>query len=351
MVLPDGTSYAGAMAAARGTGPARLVRAADVPASSATRREARVCTPGSLDAGRVEGRIVICERGAIGRVDKSSAVELADGAGMVLANVAPGDLVADFHRVPTVHVDRAAGRGLTRWLDAHPDGRVRLQPLGLVRTPPRVVAWSSAGTPSAPLVKPDVVATGVGVLGAVPPSPAGAGWDLISGTSAAAAFVSGVAALVRSRHEDWSPARVRSALATSTRRVAGTPVLRSGSGRVSPSTAARPGLALDVEPDDYRAWLRGDLPELNTPSIRVSGAGTAQRTVTNVTGRRLYFSSAATGFARHAVRVTPAAVRLGPGESATFTLIVAPGNGLDDGWVTWRGATGTVTRIPVLVTR
>ncbi len=83
----------------------------------------------------------------------------------------------------------------------------------------------------------------------------------------------------------------------------------------------------------------------------MSGAGTAQRTVTNVTGRRLYFSSAATGFARHAVRVTPAAVRLGPGESATFTLIVAPGNGLDDGWVTWRGATGTVTRIPVLVTR
>jgi len=159
-----------------------------------------------------------------------------------------------------------------------------------------------------------------------------------------------VAALVRSAHEDWTPARVRSALATTALRVPGAAVLRSGTGRVSLAGAARPGLSFDVAPDDYRAWLEGDLTELNTPSIRVSGPGTVQRTVTNVTGRRLYFSSSATGFERRTVRVTPAAVRLGPGESATFTLTVGAGRGLDDGWVTWRGATGTVTRVPVLVT-
>lgn len=352
VVLPDATSYAGAMAAARPVGPARLVRAADVPAATAGRREARVCTPGSLDARRVGGRIVLCERGVVGRVDKSAAVDLAGGVGMVLANVSPGDLVADFHRVPTVHVDRVAGRALLRWAAAHPDDRVRLEPRGLVRTPPRVTSWSSAGTPGAPLVKPDLVATGVGVLGAVPPNGSATGWDLITGTSAATAYTSGVAALVRSAHEDWSPARVRSALATTTVRVPGAAVLRSGSGRVSASSATRPGLAFDIAPDDYRAWLQGDLAELNIPSIRVSGPGTVERTITNVTGRRLYFSSSATGFARHAVRVTPAAVRLGPGESATFTLTVGRGGrGGDDGWVTWRGATGTVTRIPVLVTR
>ncbi|WP_296604028.1 S8 family serine peptidase [Nocardioides sp.] len=350
VVLPDGTAYAGAMAAARTVGPARVVRAAEVPTASATRREARVCIPGSLDARRVDGRIVLCARGVVGRVDKSAAVDLAGGVGMVLTNVAPGDLVADFHRVPTVHVDRAAGRALLRWVAKHPDGRVRLEPRGLVRTPVRVTGWSSAGTPGSPLVKPDVVATGVGVLGAVPPHGSAPGWDLITGTSAATAFTSGAAALVRSAHPDWTPARVRSALATTAQRVPGAAVLRSGTGRVSLDAAARPGLAFDIDPDDYRAWLEDDLTDLNTPSIRVSGPGTVQRTITNVTGRRLYFSSSATGFDRHGVRVTPAAVRLGPGESATFTLTVGAGGGLDDGWVTWRGATGTVTRVPVVVT-
>jgi hypothetical protein len=270
----------------------------------------------------------------------------------VLVNAGPGDQVADFHRVPTVHVDRTAGRRLLHWLADHPHGRVRLEPDGLVRTPARMVAWSSAGTPGSTILKPDVVATGVGVLGAVPPGDTGTGWDLMTGTSAAAALTSGVAALVRSRHEDWSPARVRSALATTAHLLPGTAVLRSGSGRVSPADAVRPGLALDVPVDAYRAWLDGQMSELNTPSIRVAAGGAVERTITNVTGRRLYFSSTATGFARHVVRVTPAAVRLGPGESATFTLTVgAARGGVDDGWVTWRGATGTVTRIPVLVTR
>ena len=52
--------------------------------------------------------------------------------------------------------------------------------------------------------------------------------------------------------------------------------------------------------------------------------------------------------------MTPAAVRLGPGESARFTVRVSRPPGvqpLDDGWVTWRGANGTRARIPVLVSR
>ena len=54
------------------------------------------------------------------------------------------------------------------------------------------------------------------------------------------------------------------------------------------------------------------------------------------------------------VQVTPAALRLAPGESATYTVRL-PGSDsvsrLDDGYVVWRGATGTVTRVPVLVSR
>ncbi len=88
--------------------------------TGATREAARVCAPGSLDAGAVADRIVVCERGTVGRVDKSRAVSLADGIGMVLVNDAPGSLDEDFHSVPTVHLAQAPGRDLVRWLAEHP---------------------------------------------------------------------------------------------------------------------------------------------------------------------------------------------------------------------------------------
>lgn len=347
VVLADGRSFTGAMAAAdRISG--RLVVGARVATAGSTRRAARVCTPGSLDASKVAGRVVLCERGVIGRVDKSAAVAQADGAGMVLANRGPGSEVADFHSVPTVHVDAAAGRALRRY-----DGRVRLVPLGAERTPPHVARWSSPGDPAGPVLKPDLAATGSGVLGAVP---GGSAWDLAAGTSVSAAVTSGAAALLVARHPDWSAAAVRSALVTTARRVPGAGALRAGSGRVVADPALRPGLVYDVSPGDYRAWLTGALDDdLNTPSVLLTGrADTAVRTITNVTDRHLYFSSHVRGFTRHDVRVTPAAVRLGPGQSATFIVTVgrtAVPQPDDDGWITWRGATGTVTRIPVVISR
>ncbi|WP_395659532.1 S8 family serine peptidase [Nocardioides sp.] len=347
-----GPALTGAMASSRQVGPARLVVGARVPAAGARSSDARVCRPGSLDAARVEGRVVLCARGEVARVDKSAAVALADGVGMVLVNNGPGSLVADFHDVPTVHLREAAGRVLRHWLHGHPAGRVRLTPLGAARSAPRVAPWSSSGDPGGAVLKPDLVATGTGILGAVPGDPA---WDLAAGTSVATAATSGAAALLVSRHPDWSAAVVRSVLATTARPLRDAPALRAGAGHLLSDLRVRPGLAYDVAPGDYRPWLAGTLDgDLNTPSVLLAGdADTATRTITNVTGRRLYFSSHATGFERHQVRVVPAAVRLGPGESASFTILVGRTSVPqpdDDGWVTWRGATGTVTRIPVLVT-
>ncbi len=222
---------------------------------------------------------------------------------------------------------------------------------------PRVSAWSSGGDPSNGIVKPDVVAPGAGVLGAVPPALHGTRWDFVSGTSAAAAYTSGAAALLLQRNH-WSPDVVRSALATTADPVAARNLLREGSGRVRPARAVRPGVAYEVRAGDYRAWLEGDLSSraLNTPSLVVSGDETVafRRRITNVGSRAMYFSSAATGFGRHTVTVTPAAVRLAPGETVRFTVHVGGHSGvgpLDDGWVTWRGANGTRARIPVLITR
>ena len=141
VTLPGGRELTGAMTVRREV-RAPLVLARDVAAPGWTRDEARTCVPGSLDAARTADSIVLCERGAIGRLVKSAAVERADGVGMVLANVAPGGLAHDLHAVPTVHLGRDGGRALTRWAAVPPRRRGRPRPRpaqGGVAAGPRLV--------------------------------------------------------------------------------------------------------------------------------------------------------------------------------------------------------------------
>ena len=353
VTLPDGRELTGAMTVRREV-RAPLVLARDVAAPGWTRDEARTCVPGSLDAARTADTIVLCERGAIGRLVKSAAVERADGVGMVLVNVAPGGLAHDLHAVPTVHLGRDGGRSLTRWAADHPDDDVRLVPgpprVGSLRVP----AWSAGGDPAGSFVKPDLVVPATGVLAATPPGAVGEGrWGMLNGTSAAAARTSGAAAVLLGRHH-WPADAVRSVLATSTARVPGG-TLRTGSGRLRLDVALRTRLALVTGPADYRAWARGERVDVNTPSLLLRGDRTsASRTVTNLGSRARYWSARVSGFERHDVRVTPVALRLDPGESARFTVTVAGGTlagGLDDGAVTWRGPDDVRTRIPVVIGR
>jgi minor extracellular serine protease Vpr len=352
VVRGQAASLTGAMVATHSVGPARLVLGERVRAPGATREAARVCAPGSLDAGAVADTIVLCERGTVGRVDKSRAVSLADGIGMVLVNDARGSLDEDFHSVPTVQLAQAPGRDLIRWLGRHPRTRVSLRPVGLVPSVPKVASWSSGGDPSAALLKPDLVAPATGILGSTPEDSRGVAWDFVTGTSAATAYAAGVAATLLAER-DLSATEVRSALATTAQPLV-SGVLAGGAGRVRAGDSATPGLVYPLDAGDYRPWLEGRRTHLNTPSIQLSGGqDTARRTVTNVGRRALYFSSRAVGFDRQ-VSVRPAAIRLDPGESATYRVTVARRGRfarLDDGYVVWRGASGTLTRIPVLISR
>jgi hypothetical protein len=333
------------MAASEATPTARLVLGADAAAAGVRRQDARLCGPGTLDAGVTEGRVVLCERGGVGRVDKSAAVAAADGVGMVLANSGGDRLVADLHAVPTVHLDAADARRLRQWYAAHPRRGVRLVPSPVRAAPLRMLGFSASGAADAAVPKPDLVAPGDGVLGAVPDG----GWDFIGGTSAAAAYASGAAARLLAAR-GWSATAVRSALATTAEPVPGAGVLSAGAGRVRPTTAERPGLVLALDARDYRRWAEGRLAALNTPGLLARRQGVLTRTVTNVGREARYFSTSVDGFGPGSVRVTPAAVRLDPGESARLRIAVLPG-AAGSGAVVLRGATGSVTRLPLVVTR
>ena len=354
--LPDGPTLDGAMAATSTAGPARLVVGAEVAADQADPADAARCLPGSLDASRTAGAIVLCERGGAGRVEKSEAVDRADGVGMVLVNVHRGRVESDLHSVPTVHLTRRDGRTLRRWHDQHPLARVTLSPRGIQHAQARVTPWSTSGDPTGPVVKPDLVAPAVGVLGAVPPGVRDTRWDFATGTSVAAAWTSGLALRLRGRH-DWPADRVRSALVTSAAGVSGSAsVLREGAGRPDPTRAERQVLAYRVHPGDYRSWLEGDLSTdaLNPASILLTdGDSSARRRITNVSDSTVRLAVRVTGFARHTVTVSPSTINLRPGRSATFHLRVSgPSAGpVDDGLVTWESASGSHGRLPVAITR
>ena len=142
-------------------------------------------------------------------------------------------------------------------LASRPGAEVTIRPARVLGGERSVVRGSAPGDPQGDLVKPEVTAPGVGVLGAY--SPVGRVLDpvnLFSGTSAATARVSGQAAVTLARHRDWSPARVQSALMTS----ASTRTVVAEWARVGPSYPARnPGLAYDVDTGDYRCYLSGRL--------------------------------------------------------------------------------------------
>lgn len=355
--LVDGPRLVGASRTRIRTDRTRVVLAGRARAAGASLQHARECREGTLDAGVVKDAVVVCVRGGIGRIDKSAAVRRADGAGMVLVNGSGSAVVADLHSVPTVHLDAAAGRRLVRHLRRNDDARGRISPVASEESRARTAPWSASGDLDAAVVKPDLVAPGTGILGAVPPV-GGRRWSTFTGTSAAAAHAAGAAALVRSRHRDWDASMVRSALATSTAPVRdGTTALRQGSGRLRATDALRPGLVLRVPRGAYREWLGGRVPssELNTPSILISRHGVVTRRVTNVGTRAMYYSSRAAGFDHHRVRVEPAALRLRPGQSADFRVVIedrdaGPHRG-DSGTVSWLGAQGTTVRVPVVVAR
>jgi subtilisin family serine protease len=350
--VPGGASWTGGGRPVDVRGPAVLAQDAAAPGVSS--HDAGQCRQGALDARLVAGRIVVCLRGGIGRIDKSQTVAQAGGRAMVLVNRTPGAVTADFHAVPTVHLPAVAGRELSRWVARHPGGRLRMSRVpgaaGERRTPP----WSASGDPRGATLKPDAVADGDAVLGALPES-TGRSWGVFSGSSAAAAHASGLAALLRAEHPAWSASTVRSMVVTSARPVPGASVLSQGTGAL-PSRAPRAHLALEVEADAWRRALRTNrLADLNTTSVLLpAGRTTAVRRVTNVGSRPEYFSVTARGFTSHRVRVQPLAVRLAPGESAAFTITVSgpstPGR-LDDGQLVWLGARGGVTRVPVALTR
>jgi hypothetical protein len=389
ITLGNGATYTGASLTDGASGSLVLATASGLP--GATANLLRQCFSASaagapqLDPAKVAGKIVVCERGgappANARVDKSVAVREAGGVGVILYNVAAGASVnADLHSLPTIHVDNVAGAAIVAYAtSAGASATATLSRATVDGTAPApdVAGFSSRGPSRAgggDILKPDIMAPGQDILAAVaPPGNAGKDFDIYSGTSMSSPHIAGIGALLTQAHPDWSPAAMRSAMAT-TADALSRPGLNlpfnTGSGHVRPNLTTNPGLVYDASFDDYRGFLRGQglctlclgttpataitASDLNQPSIAfgaLAGTRTVTRRVTNVGSAGTYnvAVSAPTGFA---VTVTPASFTLATGQTASYTVTVtrttATLNAYAFGALTWSDGSHIV-RSPLVV--
>lgn len=243
-----------------------------------------LCMPGTLMPEKVAGKVVLCERGINARVQKGMVVKDAGGVGMVLANTATNgeELVADAHLLPATLIGEKAGNAVKAYSlsDTNPTATIIFGGTKVnVRPSPVVAAFSSRGpNPVTPeILKPDLIAPGVNIIagwtGAVGPTglpndSRRVEFNIISGTSMSCPHVSGLAALLKEKHPDWSPAAIKSALMTTayvkyeggdgvldiaTGQVA-TP-FDLGAGHVDPRSAMDPGLVYDLAAEHYLEFL------------------------------------------------------------------------------------------------
>ena len=386
--LGNGVTYTGA-SLATAVGSASLIdsTAAGLPGAGATAVAlcfAAVDNGGVavLDPAKVAGKIVVCDRGITARVNKSLAVQAAGGLGMILLNTSPNSLNADFHVVPTVHLqntDRAAVKAYAATAGATATIN---QAVIVQNTPaPFTASFSSRGplrAANGDLLKPDIIAPGQDILAGVsPPGNNGRLFDLYSGTSMSSPHVAGLAALFKQLQPGWSPMAIKSALMTSAGDVLDGPntnplvIFRQGAGHVRPNNAANPGLVFDSGFNDWLGFLCGtqlptsfcsdagvpvlDPSNLNTASIAIgdmAGVQTVTRRVTNVGGSAASYTPSYTGMAGISVVVSPATLTLAAGETksftATFTRTTAALNAYAGGQLTLSDGIHNV-RIPMVV--
>ncbi|MHA7305361.1 S8 family serine peptidase [Arthrobacter sp. TMN-49] len=374
----DGTKFRGASMMEQTPPASRAVLATTAAAAGATNPE--LCGPNTLDAAKVAGKIVVCDRGVIDRTAKSAEVKRAGGVGMILTNVTASSEDVDLHAVPTVHVNPPATTLIKDKVAANPTMLVSLtdtDTTGLPVAPqPQVAGFSSRGPLSAvnsDLLKPDVAAPGVAVLAGVSPiATGGEQFGMMSGTSMASPHVAGFGALLMAKNPTWSPAAVKSAMMTTATKVVkadgskNTDLFATGAGQTAVVKALKPGLVYDAGDTEYLKFIQGTgvdlgIPELGSTAPRdmnlasfavgsLAGKVTVTRTVTALTAGTYRATANVPGVN---VKVTPSVLSFAQaGQQRTFKVTFenagAALGAFAMGSLSWQGAGATVTS-PVAV--
>ncbi|OMO74669.1 hypothetical protein COLO4_26542 [Corchorus olitorius] len=246
----------------------------------------RICNMGALNMSEVYETVVICANSEkVSIYNQAMELERVGAvAGIFIEDGIPFDV--DELSIPGLVLNASSGALIIKYaIEAASEANVNIMRFGLTsfgkKPAPQVAEFSSKGPdPINPnILKPDIIAPGVQVLAAFPPTipvgeivnyPLASDYALLSGTSMSTPHVAGVAALLKAVHPEWSPAAVRSALMTTADTIdnngttltneltnlPGTP-LDYGAGHINPNKAMDPGLIYDIDWQGYVDFLCG----------------------------------------------------------------------------------------------
>ena len=315
-----------------GAGPLPVVMASAAPYS-------RALCDAPAPAGTFTGKIVACERGGNGRVEKGYNVKQGGAAGMILYNPTLQDTETDNHWLPVVHL--ADGTDFKAFMAAHPEVTGTFTAGQKRNGKGDVMASFSSRGPAGNFIKPDVTAPGVQILAGQTPTPdsitggpPGEYFMAIAGTSMSSPHVAGAAILMKAAHPTWTPGQIKSALMTTSI----TDVLKEdektkadpfdmGAGRIDIGKSNLAPLSFDETAADYAALSADPVHavDLNVPSINapvLPGQLTTIRTAKNVSGATATFKVSATSPGDSSISVTPSTFTLGNGKSQDIKVTI-----------------------------
>ena len=352
-------SFVGISLTAGVTAPSPVVLAQNIPGY-----DALCSTP--LPAGSATGKIVACQRGVVGRVQKGYNVLEGGAAGMILYNLPLADTESDNHFLPAVHL--ADGTSFLAFMAAHPSVTATFTAGVKANGQGDVMAAFSSRGPGGQFLKPDITAPGVQVLAGNTPvpddiasGPSGQYFQAIAGTSMSSPHIAGSAILVKAQHRTWTPGAIKSAIMTT----ATTKVVKEdlttpadpfdmGSGRVDLTKAGDAPIVFDETAANMASLGKNPLTaiNLNLPSVNVPtmpGTVRVTRTATNVTGRTYAYNVTAKAPAGSRISVNPHSGTIRPGQSQTFQITISSSapSGQYFGQIDFRSGSGPALHLPV----
>ncbi|KAH0457170.1 hypothetical protein IEQ34_015077 [Dendrobium chrysotoxum] len=258
------------------------------PRNFSSQQQFPLIAPNSCDkhpAASLKGKIVLCES-----VTNIPAIKAAGGVAVILKNnkIEGATIVLELQPMPSSLVTFEDGAKISAYAGSAINPTAAIQFCGTVisnnssPSAPRVAFFSSRGPSfsSAGILKPDIIAPGVNVLAAWPrpiskdsnyngKRQRAAEFNIISGTSMATPHISGVVALLKKAHPNWSPAAIKSSIMTTADVVddRGKPIMDEklkpadyfalGAGHVNPEKATDPGLVYNISSYDYIRYICG----------------------------------------------------------------------------------------------